>query len=663
MAKVEILYDKKRSDFYVKIVRGGEKLPDNIGDFMHYQREILAKEFPEHHTMIINPMLSVLGSNPKTIKALIDEYNAQKGESSSLYIIEKGSNTLCAVDLGAMDRREVTDTGYTGGEDEIEVLNFITEKRREYSREEKLDFKCPKCGTIQFQRIQNGAVRCNGADCGERYPSYKALLDGDPPAAIAYCSSDRVECPKLTASKKCREAIAAEEKAAGERKERPRLSTFTYKDQTYRITRADALALHQTLYRDFACDRVFRKGQGGIEYREDYLRYLQCLADHGVMGELYRAVNVVLRHINSMEYSIRTVERAFYWYFSEYRLSGDTPSLVRKGGDGKIYTFRTPPLYVRALLAATGAERSALRELFDDLSCTEKGFFAGYEDSDIELSRLIYDCEKIFVYIKEDSYENFGADYIAKLTDQDDKIALRSEFLRFILSDGAFCDRIKGASPTLKPFRSQLPDNYDMLCYYRFEIEGRACMHFKSIEIKNSAEGWNYIKQIIRAAYLDDSPVVRNGFRDLAELAKCPNLCDELNRISSIEDIKKYGNDMMDKHSFRALREALSQSAGKTPSVSLYLSCCDPQIIGKPCVYVKYNGSTKKLEEHVKSILAKNSGASLINEWKAFYEDPEVQEILHFFLDRKVKEGYKGVIKARNDAFEVLKKAIDTLTR
>lgn len=364
-----------------------------------------------------------------------------------------------------------------------------------------------ECGQIEFGRLINGKATCT--KCGHAI----ALTDNN--VSKFFGENALMRAAQSVNEKKAKKS---DEQQNASPAYLPKARSFYYNKTTYGINLPEFKALHEVLFSDCAIDKVFvTDDKGTISFSPDYDNYLRIICEKGVDTKLYKSKVRIIREINSASNALYGAMAGFYWYFNEFGLTKSS-SLHWRVGDA-LFAFKSPQDYVSALCSADAKKRQAIISLFNEQTC--QYFFKNYEYSIIELSHLIYDTTGKFVYIAEnnDTFIDFDSNFINHLSDFDDKIAARNDFIEAIHDDRIFWDKIKGSMDDYDGYFSTADETYyDRLCFYQFAIQGKSIVKYKSLQIRDSKEGIEYIKSVVTSAYLRRDNNTQMRFRDLTQM-------------------------------------------------------------------------------------------------------------------------------------------------
>lgn len=639
---IKIHYDRN-FNFYVEKVRVGKKPLPAFISMSSSEKEKLADAYPEKGSIIMSTQPGTRTAK-EVIEPLIEEYNSDclSGNITRWYKVSKDYK-LILIDTSSIPTYGLQHPEYNGVNDRDEIIAFIKELEKDLKKEHYGVFICPMCNEVQYQLIVKNRVTC----CGEQFNSE---------ICIAKFTSDNSASNRTLAVAR----YLQEKNNKGPTTPGPSegLWPLTYKGVVYRFSLPECKLLHKVLYDSFACEVVFEvKDDGTIDFTDNYLRYLKSLSDNNIRKDLYKAVGRIQKEINSQFNSIKSVERAFYWYVNNYDLN-DEHALVFKV-DNRIYKFTALEEFVCAFINGSDDEKLRLKCLFNDLTSQENNLFYGYNSNDAcELSRLIYETTKQFIFISDEEIVDFGEDFIKQLHLQDKLVSTRNLFIESIKQNSKFWDQIKNSFDVSDIYFAGSDETYyDRLCFYQFAITGKKVLKYKTLSIQNSQSGFGQIKSIIIDAYaIGDEQSIRQ-FNALVELAKNQALCERLDMISPVTETITFSMERSQENiTFDSLRRKLK---GR-PSLELYLMCSDLTGDGHKRIKIRFDNSMNTFSGHLKNILANESGKSLIDTVKRFYNDADVIFFIDFVLNRK-SSGGSGRFNQEHD--EGFKKIIASISK
>ena len=631
-------------NFYVEKVRVGKKPLPAFISMSSSEKEKLADAYPDKGYIIMSTQPGTATAK-KEIEPLIEEYNNDclSGNITRWHKVSKDYKFIL-IDISAVPTYGLQHPEYNGTNDRDEIIAFIKELEKDLKKEYYGVFICPKCNEVQYQLIVKNRVTC----CGEQF---------DSEICIHRFTSDNSTYNRTLAVAKY---LEEKNKRSSQIVNPPEgLCPFTYKGVVYRFSLPECKLLHKVLYNDFACEAVFEiKDDDTIDFTDNYLRYLKSLFDNNIRKDLYKAVGRIHNEINSQVNSINSVEGAFYWYINNYDLNEEN-ALVWRVDDRK-YKFTALEEFVRAFINCNNDEKLRLKCLFNDLTSQENNLFYGYNSNEAsELSRLIYETTKQFIFISDGDIVDFGDDFIGQLHLQDRLVSARNLFLESIRQNFKFWDQIKNSfdiSDTY--FKGSDETYYDRLCFYQFAITGKKVLRYKTLSIQNSQSGFGQIKSIIRDAYLINDDQSIRQFSSLVELAKNQALCERLDKISPVTETISFSTERSQESiTFDSLRRKLKGS----PSLELYLMCSDLTGEGHKKIKIRFDNSMKTFSGHLKSILENESGKSLIDAIKRFYNDADIKFLINFVLNRKSSGGNDRFNQEHDEGFRKVIASISEL--
>lgn len=637
---IKIHYDRS-FNFYVEKVRVGKKPLPAFISMSSSEKEKLADAYPDKGYIIMSTQAGTRTAK-EIIEPLIEEYNSDclNGNITRWYKISKDYKFI-PIDTSSIPSCGLQHPEYNGVNDRDEIIAFIKELEKDLKKEHYGVFICPKCEEVQYQLIVKNRVTCWNEHCGEQFNSEICIAK--------FTSDNNASNRTLAVARYLQEKNIKRTPTPG-----PLVGLWplTYKGVVYRCSLPECKLLHKVLYNDFACEVVFEvKDDGTIDFTENYLRYLKSLSDNNIRKDLYKAVGRIQKEINSQVNSIKSVEKAFYWYINNYDLNEENALVLKV--DDRIYKFTTLDEFVRAFINGSNDEKLRLKCLFNDLTSQENNLFYGYNSNDAsELSRLIYEATKQFIFISDSGIVEFGDDFIEQLHLQDKLINTRNLFLESIRQNYKFWDQIKNSfdiSDTY--FRGSDESYYDRLCFYQFAITGKKVLRYKTLSIQNSQSGFGQIKSIIRDAYSINDDQSMKQFNALVELAKNQALCERLDKISPVtETITFSAERSQESITFDSLRSKLKGS----PSLELYLMCSDLTGDGHKKIKIRFDNSMKTFSSHLRNILENESGKSLIDAIKRFYNDSDIKFFINYVLNRKSSGGSDRFNQEHNEGFNKL---------
>ncbi|MCH5157415.1 MAG: hypothetical protein J1G02_06050 [Clostridiales bacterium] len=633
---IEIYFDPKSTDYFVRIcVAQGQELP-GFDEMSPEQKQILYNEFPE---------LAKLGKRPseEAIEEYIDPKIKLFNERSSNSVRTKWKlfkevalesiNQTAVINRLERQLGSFVATSYDGSADDGSIVQFIRDFKNN-AKAQYLVFYCDSCKHWEYGKLVNRKVRCS---CGNVF-----TIESEDVYSFTG-EYARIKAAELAIEKNngaTGDGVTAE----------PKARSFYYRGGNYGLSLQEFKALHDVLYYDCAVDSVFTTDeQGRIKFQPDYEGYLHGISDKNInddLTDLYRRKGRIIAEINSASNEVCGTMSGFYWYFKEYNLTKSRSLHWRV--DKKHYRFDTPEEYVESLCSVKASERDALLSLYNSQTC--QYFFKGYDGTRIELSRLIYEKTGKFVYIDENgAITDFGHDFIRKLSAVDDMIATKNEFITAIYDDEAYWNQIKGSFDRNDGYWSTADETYyDRLCYYQFAIQGKTTLNYRSLQIRNSKDGMEYIRSIVTNAYQRNDELTRNRFADLLKLIFKTTLLDKL--VFRNEGIVKVGQSPL------PLIDNLSRMlapADASPDIKAYLFCLNT--VDKKVKFM-YKGRLDTIAGHAKYFNSITDGNRMLDE---YLESEELKILLQYiFADR-----YEAIVNSATQAFNSLKQQLDDLRR
>ncbi len=635
---IDIFFDARNSEYYVKLVfSGNEELP-GFDEMSLEQKQILYSEFPE---------LAELGKRPseETIEEIIDpkikEYNEHCRNSFRTKWKVYVDDVLVPINQDAIIKRlekqstTFVSIRYEGSADDSAIIGFIEEYKRN-TKVQYMAYFCDKCKQWRYGEVVNRKVRCQ---CG-------IVFSKDNDAVHLFTGDDAL-------TQAAERAIEKNSSQTLDQTMEFKARSFYYKGATYGLNLREFEVLHEVLYNDCAVDSIFVKDESGrIKFQLDYENYLRCISEKKIdseLTELYKKKPRILSEINSASNDICGVMSGFYWYFKEYGLTKST-ALCWRIGDAN-YSYNSPAEYVSKLCSTSMSGMDELISLYNKQTC--QYFFQGYDSRKIELSRLIF--EKTggrYIYIDENNkVTDFGTDFIQHLSVVDDQVATKNEFISAIHDDDAFWKLVRGSYDCEDGYWSTSGETYyDNLCYYQFAILGKAILNYRSLQIRNSKEGMDYIRTVVSNAYLKRDDLTQRRYNDLISLIFHTSLLDKL--VFRYEGVVKVGQ-VKTEPLIDALNESLKDTES-APDIKAYLFCLNS--VDKK-VRFQFGGRADTLLGHAKhlSSVGVNGNKALAD----YISSPEVHELLQYIL----ADRYKTILDDTENAFQNLKNNLDVLRR
>lgn len=643
---VKIYYDGK-DDFYVeRISESKELLPEYFIDFKTRHRELLSEAYPELREDIFGARAgdSVIYD---VIEPRIAQYNQEvlRSRSVKLYkVVGKELKRLPAGELpDGCEERE-----YKGEPYPEEILAYIEALKKELVQKAYAVFACEACGTKQVQLVRKNRVTCQAckASSGVEIAKYR-FSDGSKEENMARAIEHLLRFKAESSEVQTDDGLAEG------------CLPFYFGGSAYRVSFADCKALHQQLYRAFAVEEVFAEGGAGLALTTAYKQYLKGLKEYGDCGEPYKQIKTVENRINSQEYALLPIEKAFYWYMRTYCVQGEQALVWRL--DGQVVVFADVRQFVQDLLAANDEKRRQLIELYECVAGLplEDGFFGDCDGSLVKLSHLIYAQTGRFVYVTKEKWIDFGCSFIDSLSDYDKRIADRNAFIESIRMDcPAFWDEIKGALDDYADYYYDSCDGtyYDRLCFYRYAIQGKRTFVYKSLRLSDSLDGFAYVKSIVRDAYLSRSEGALQEYRELSELLSNEILWGDSTKLAKLREAQTttaVGGKQSETLTFDGLRLRIVAEQDE-PSLQLYLTCSELSTRSVKRLRFWYDGELATVAAHVKRITAGKDGKTLEGELKRFYADADVRAVLKTIFDYTKKGGFAKFEEEHEKAFLAL---------
>ena len=379
--KIEIFYDK-RQNFYIKKSSGEiDLLPESFIDFRRNHKKILASSYPHMEKHIMNCNIA-----DSDIEQMISEYNenAKRLEIVRWY-------KVCGAKLKSIDdepKGVFFVDEYKGEQTAEDIILFVDSASQELFNKAYLVFECPQCKEKQFQSISKNCVKCSNG-CGNFYIDEVVVRKKCALFDSAHNKADAIDC--LIQWKKESTSISTADTKCS--------SPFYFEGNVYRISYADCKNLHHELYNAFAVEEIFSITDDGVVFTQNYKNYLKSLKDYNINPSLYREIKSIENKINSQEYDLLPIDKAFYWYMNKHGVISET-KLIWRISD-QIICFENKRKFVDVLLAADDTKRSQLINLYKFVASLDldDSFFEGYDGYDVSLSHLIYAETGMFVYI------------------------------------------------------------------------------------------------------------------------------------------------------------------------------------------------------------------------------------------------------------------------
>lgn len=654
---VKIYFDKKRQVFYIEKISGAkELLPESFFDFRKPHKEILASVYPSLKEDIMSAEIgdSVIET---AIEPKIAEYNADVRRSRVTRWFKVSGNGATQIKSSKVPDECVFVSEYCEDLSLESVLGHIQTIKQDLLHRCYVVFECPSCHKKQFQVAKNNRVRCGG--CGESFN-----INDDNVCVKKKCDSEDSEQNKSNAIacwiKWKKEAqLDADEEESYNKENYP----FYLNGTVYRVSYMDCLSLHHKLYQSFAYESVFTQTETGIKFKDRYKRYLRSLKDYGIETELFKNLKGAENRINSQEYALLPITKAYYWYIKNYCLKDETTLVWRISNETVCYKNRRQ--FIDDLLTADEERRIQLLAMYRNVASLdlENGFFVGYGDALIELSYMIYEETGLFVYIMENKFVNFGQGFIGSLHEFDGLISDRNAFLESIKIDAIdFWDRIKGAYDDEDNYEGSVDGTYyDRLCFYQYVMQGKNTIRYKGIVLHDSKDGFEYIKRIIVEAYLSGGERNIQSYKELSELLKNPLLWENDRWFSLLKEAKSSrisDEGVEDVLSFDSLREMVVQESNAGPSVKLYLACVDTSSKSIKKIRFWYKKELVTLAEHIGRITEYGDSKNISNEVHQFYSNADVLKVIECTFNQIHGGGFEDFKKQTQKQFDDLTNGI-----
>lgn len=635
---IDIYFDARNADYFVRFVfSDNEELP-GFEEMSLEQKQILYTEFPK---------LAELGKRPseETIEEIIDpkikEYNERcRNSIRTKWKVYVGDVLVqinqCAI-IKRLEKQSKTfgQIKYDGSADDSTIIGFI-EDYKSNTKVQYMAYYCDKCKQWRYGKVVNKRVRCQCESVFSTDDDSVQLFKGD---------NSLIEAAERVIEKNSSQSL----KHSIESKAR----SFYYKGTTYGLNLGEFKVLHEVLYNDCAIDSIFVKEESGkIKFQPDYENYLRGISEKKIdseLTELYKKRIRILTEINSASNDICGEMSGFYWYFMEYGLTKSTALCWRIGN--AYYSYNSPDEYVSELCLTPTLGMDALISLYNEQTC--QFFFQGYDSRKIELSRLIF--EKTggrYIYIDENNkVTDFGKDFIRHLSVVDDQVATKNAFILAIHSNEAFWELVRGSYDREDGYWSISGETYyDVLCYYQFAIQGKSILNYRSLQIRNSKEGMEYIRAVVLNAYLKRDDLTQRKYNDLLSIIFHTSLLDKL--VFRNEGIVKVGQAVTEPLIDTLMN--LLKPTDLVPDFKAYLFCLSS--VDKK-VRFHFGGRTDTLLGHAKYLngVAINGNKSLAD----YISSAEVQELLKYIF----RDQYSTILSDATEAFQNLKQNLDELRR
>ncbi len=653
-AKIEIYYDNKRN-FYVKKLSGGqEQLPSSFIDFRQRHKETLSVAYPHMREHIMNCLIA-----DEDIENMIAEFNNDAISSQIIrwYKLDRSKLKL----INDEPKGIILAAEYDGEETFEDIFNFIVSVKDDLLKVSFAVFQCPKCNKKQYQAIKNDKyVEC--PDCNESFDIYDehfVVCGKYDSTDTAQNEANAIDCLRRW---KKEEIIVSEQAPTGS-------NPFYYSGNVYRISFNDCKSLHHELYKSFAYTEIFNTSTTRMTFTDAYRNYLKSLKTYKVNSALYDGLKGVENCINSQEYALLPIEKAFYWYMNKYCIEQEKELIWKI--NNQLVCFNNRREFVEDILSADDKRRKQLIRIYENVSTLDLdfAFFDRCDGSLISLSYMIYKETGLFVYIASDRLINFGNSFIESLHEFDDLIPFRNAFIESIRTGClSFWDEIKGDFDDYADFYTDSFDGtyYDRLCFYQYAINGRREIKYKDIIIGDSVQGFKHIKDIICDAYMSKDDRDLAMYSCLIELLKNSMLWDDCNRFIRIREARtsqvtnNINNSIL---TFNDLRDLIINERGDEPSISLYLRCVDAssRSISKTRFWFKNKLST--LLEHIRRLIDYGDSRTISSEIRQFYKNPDIVCVVNEIFNKTKDGGVSKFNEEQEKAFAVLIRETERLNK
>ena len=660
------IYCDNRHNYYIQnSPMARDLLPDdiysyedrrNIKKFESAYQDITGQPLPERiRESIITSLHSVFDN---CVRPIIEKYNDDILRSQITRYYKLVGHKLIEIDKLPKDAGFKAD--YDGEQSPEEIIAFINALDKNLSKIEYAVFECPKCHKKQYQPIKHNKVRCVTEKCSPEGIDIDSLPCDKTTKIFDQGDSATNEANAIDYLYKKKEDDKREQTETKEENiTAQRLVPFYFGGNTYRFSATDCDSLHVNLYNAFAVDEILVITDNGVGFTENYRRYIKSLQDCGVNSYLYKDLKVALSHINSQEYSLSPISKAFYWFINKYCLKSVRSLFWRI--DDEVVSFDNKKQFIDKLLTAKEQNRQQLIFIYEQVASLddlENNFFQGYSGSLIELSFMIFNETGLFVYITKDLLINFGTSFIDHLHDVDDLVVTRNLFIDNIKdSCQPFWELIKGK--TFEDysdgfFESSDGTYYDKLCYYQYAIQGKRQIKYKSIVLMDSKEGFSYIKNIVRNVYLSRDERSQELYSQLIEMLRNEAFWDNdrFSILKATRDEDKKTHEIV--LSFENLRNLVIQERSNIPSLGLYLKCIDTSSKNVAKTRFYYKSRLFTLVEHIKKLVEYGDTKTILNEIHQFYSNSDVICIIDEILNNTKEGGSRKFREEQDKAFNVL---------
>ncbi len=654
--KIEIYYDDNKRNFYVKKLSGGqEQLPSSFIDFRPSHKKTLSVAYPHKREHIMNCLIA-----DEDIEKMITEFNndAVSSQITRWYKLDRSKLKL----IGDEPKGAILAAEYEGEETFEDIFNFIVSIKENLLKVSYAVFECPKCKKRQYHSIKNDKyVEC--PDCKESFDIYdeqlivvKGKFDS---IDTAQNEANAIDCLKRW---KKEETIDFEQGSTGS-------NPFYYSGNVYRISFNDCKSLHHELYKSFAYTEIFTTSTTRVTFTDAYKNYLKSLKTYKVNSVLYDGLKGVENRINSQEYALLPIEKAFYWYMNKYCIEQEKKLIWKI--NNQLVCFNNRREFIEDILSADEKRRKQLIRIYENVSTLDLdfAFFDRCDGSLISLSYMIYKETGLFVYITGDKLINFGNSFIESLHEFDDLIPFRNAFIESIRTDClSFWEEIKGDFDDYADFYTDSIDGtyYDRLCFYQYVINGKKEIRYKDIVISDSVQGFKHIKDIICDAYMSKDDRDLAMYACLVELLKNSMLWDDCNRFIRIKEARTSqitNNTNGGILTFNDLRDLIVNERGDEPSITLYLRCIDASSKSIAKTRFWYKNKLSTLLEHIRRLIDYGESRTVSSEVRQFYKNSDVVCVINEIFNKTKEGGVSKFNEEQEKAFAVLIRETERLNK
>ncbi len=643
--KIAVFYDE-RHVFYIKEWLEEQSFPDEFLSLNGIQRETLRK-WRNDDGNFERMTIAANSGNPSAIRALnslIAEYKQKNPSKGATFVrwykVENLRPKFIKAD-GDFEK-SLENADYAGVGDLEDILSFIELKQKELFHLDYVVFKCPVCGQKQFGVLTKGRFcKCSNKDCKSETLNVDdievEIKDRFLSGTSEQNKANAIAC--LYAWDEVKEIEEDDEddiKFDG-------VCPYNYKGDVYRIYYTDCRLLHENLYSDFAFEEVLTTTEKGVVFTQEYKKYLKSLDKYGISivdgQSLFSNVKSARKRIKAEEHPL---EKAFFWYMMNYCMPNEKRLVWRV--DQKSVSFFDKNDFVNAILSGSEGVVRQLVKIYQavaDLSL-EYNFFEGYESSLTDLSRLIYETTGNFTYVTDEKFVNFGKNFIENLHILDGKVSDKNEFIESIRqSSYEFWSKIKGSFTDDDAYLGGLDNTYyDRLCYYQYAICGKKELKYKNLVISDSPVGWEYVKSIVKNAYLAKYVYDDGEYVQLLEFLKNEELSAKLSVIKEKPDEGFFDGQSQEFNYERLCALAKNQNAAK-PSIELYLNCASLSSRTIKDAKFWYNDSLDTLLGHIKKLFTGFDNQSVHKEIFEFSKNKDVKSIMEHIFAWTKKGGYQ----------------------